>query len=529
MKQFFRLVRLQMLSWFGINRLLHGNDPAQQKKGRRGVIVLAVVVLAVGNMSLTYSAAFGTALSASGQTADMLGLMFTGAAALSFVMALLQTQSVLFKSADYDTLMSLPVPVGAIAASRLTMLVLYNLLYSLVLLLPALGWYAVHTAPPAVFYPAALLLTLVSPVLPSVLGALIGTLIAAATARMRFKRVLRMAVQLVLLLGVMALSFSASSFETQLETAGAAAAERIYTVYPPAAIFTAALGGTDVPAMLLLFVGSLALLLAAALLLGCVYRAINTFLLAEPSVKRGARLKQRRTPLRALIRMEAKRYFSSAAWAINTLFGYLIMLGGGVALLIVGRETLTAAIPADMGLSLPALGAAVLSVSAAFSATTPAAVSMEGKRISIVRALPVSGRDWLTAKLALYWIICVPVTVVAAVLFAVALRPSFAELLLLLFTPLCVTLLAGVAGLALNLRFPRFDWTNEAEIVKQSVPVMVMVFLFMLICAAMAGLTVLTGNLLTLLAADAVLLAVALLLLVRMLKRADETLRTMEA
>ena len=55
-----------------------------------------------------------------------------------------------------------------------------------------------------------------------------------------------------------------------------------------------------------------------------------------------------------------------------------------------------------------------------------------------------------------------------AVMLVLALKPVGLDLLWTILIPLVICLFACVAGLAANLVLPRFDWTNEVTIVKQS-------------------------------------------------------------
>ena len=64
---------------------------------------------------------------------------------------------------------------------------------------------------------------------------------------------------------------------------------------------------------------------------------------------------------------------------------------------------------------------------------------------------------------------------------------SIISRIMILFFPLAVTVFNAYTGIALNLKYPKFDWVNETDAVKQGVAP----FLAMFIAAATVALPVL--------------------------------------
>ena len=104
---------------------------------------------------------------------------------------------------------------------------------------------------------------------------------------------------------------------------------------------------------------------------------------------------------------------------------------------------------------------------------TASAVSLEGKTLWIIKSLPVSYGDALKAKINLQVYLSIPplllAGIVASVLFSL---PSFKILLLLLVLMLYARLSANLSLVA-NLQFPKLEWINETQAVKQSVSVLI--------------------------------------------------------
>ena len=98
-----------------------------------------------------------------------------------------------------------------------------------------------------------------------------------------------------------------------------------------------------------------------------------------------------------------------------------------------------------------------------------------------LRAMPVRRKAWLGAKLLLQMTLSAPVFALCGAVLALRLRLSAAQGALLILAPVAYSLVMGVVGLALNLRFPRLDWEREVEAVKNGLSVLLTILTGMLV------------------------------------------------
>ena len=98
-----------------------------------------------------------------------------------------------------------------------------------------------------------------------------------------------------------------------------------------------------------------------------------------------------------------------------------------------------------------------------------------------LRAMPVRRRDWLGAKLLLQMTLSAPVFALCGAVLALRLGLSAAQGALLILAPVAYSLVMGVVGLALNLRFPRLVWEREVEAVKNGLSVLLTILIGMLV------------------------------------------------
>ena len=182
----------------------------------------------------------------------------------------------------------------------------------------------------------------------------------------------------------------------------------------------------------------------------------------------------------ALLQKELKRFVASPVYMLNCGLGALFLPIAGVMILAF-REDVLAILPlleAITGNSeiLPLFFAAMALMMCSMIDITAPSISLEGKHLWILKSLPVTPLQVLHAKLKLHLLIGVPCVAFAVIFLLIAMPMSLPFYFLIPVATLSFLVLIALAGLALNLKFPNFTWTNETAPVKQSASVTVTVF-----------------------------------------------------
>jgi len=154
----------------------------------------------------------------------------------------------------------------------------------------------------------------------------------------------------------------------------------------------------------------------------------------------------------------------------------------GVVVLLVNRESVYGMLYEILPVQNLPIGevlALVLAWLASMSCLTGCSISLEGRTMWQLKSLPVRGLDVFHAKLGLNLMTVLPVTLLAGAGAAFALRLSAPGWLWLELVPALYTFLIVQTGLLVNVKWHRFDWTNETTIVKQSAGTMIPVLLSM--------------------------------------------------
>ncbi len=472
------LLRLRFRAFFaGMTRQSRRKDG---KRGGKGMIVLMVflyvyvAVVLCGAMALMFHGLAQTyhTLGLDWLYFAMAGLIGLGLCVLGSVF---MTQSQLYDAKDNDLLLSMPIPPGRILLSRMLPLLVMNLFYAAVVMGPAMVIYAVEVAvlPVGLVLQGISLLAVV--LLAQGIACLLGWLLHLLLSKIN--RSVASVFYMVVFLGIYFTFYTRS--QDILATIAASGAEIGSTlknwVWPLYAMGVGSVGSVPM---------TLAFVLICAGVFALTYWILSaTFLRTAASRKSAKRRKLSLGELKAgsvsgaLVQKQWRHFLGSPVYLTNMGIGVILAAAMAVAGVIF-RDRITApmqsAFPGIQEVYAPII-CAILSFAASTICVSAPSISLEGKTIWILKAMPISGREILLGKLKFHCLVATPVTVLAGLVLGIAYGCGAASLLCAA-VPGLFTVLLGLLGLICDLNWTRLDWISEAYPCKQSVPVMVIIF-----------------------------------------------------
>lgn len=418
--------------------------------------------------------------------------------------------SSLFFSRDSAWMAYLPVKSSTVLCAKLTEICVGEAAINAAVMMPAFVMYGLYLKADALFYLRAVVITLLSPLLPVAIITLCSSLLARVIGGIRNSTLLTSLLSfgfiILIVVGEMVLIPDSLDESTVNDTMWLlnlllgkdALLETMTRAFPPVMWAVKALRGDM--GMMLLFaavsIGSIALIIA---LMGRAYIGLCMKQTEHAASKRAVRLTsdswRGKSPLAALYQLEMKDIFRSSIYLTQCLSGAILFP------LIIGLLLLNSAFSESMlefrngiqGLleQIPttdlALGLCAVFGYVTFVSPAPVtAISREGKRHGLIRTLPVDTQTVLTAKLLCGLTISGIALAITTVVLLLGLRLSVAALLL----GLCLGALLCYASTALMLTVdaihPVLHWTTEVQAVKQNINVL----FGMLICIALIALPV---------------------------------------
>jgi ABC-2 type transport system permease protein len=419
--------------------------------------------------------------------------MGIGIFAFCFAGSIFAAQAQLFSAKDNELLLSLPIKPRAILAGRLASLLLLEYLFAAVFALPAFVIWLVFqpvTAAGVLFF---IIAVLTLPLASLALASFFAWLIALVTSRLHNKNALTLILSLVFM-GLYFYVFSnLNSHINQLimrgEEIAAAVRQSLFPIYH--------MGIAIEQGSFLSLLIYLICIIAPFVIMLLVLSA--NFIRIAAANRGAARIKYTEKALKvsnvrtAFVKKELRHFFGNPMYMLNSALGGVFMVVGAGAL-VVKRDVALSFIEqlnqTGIALSPVALVCAVLGMISALNLVSAPSVSLEGKNLWIAKSLPVLPIDVLMAKVQMHLLVCGIPAAVASIISAVALQANPLEFFLILAVPLLMTYLMALFGVVINLHFPKFDWINELQPIKQGVSVLLSMFGAFALVAALAVLYV---------------------------------------
>ena len=525
MKAFAALVKLSLLEM--LNAVAGRGSRRQAASAGAALALVAFLCLM---LSFTYSASLAVGLKLFGALDLLPGMMSVLAVLMAFLLTVFAAGGMLFGGKDNDIILSLPVSDYAVLLCRVLAVYLENLFITILVLLPMALVYLFNGGPAGA---AAVVLAVPVSVLgalpPTLLGVLVGFAVTWLSSRVRHSSLFASLGYLIFIMLILVGSFRMGNL---FQSVGDMRQDIDAALHGPLFLFGLmgdACTGNLVALVLLALVCILPFLAVTALLCRS-YRRLLSRMNARATRSKFRMVTQRGgAPVTALLKKEAARYFGSTIYLFNTSFG-LVMLAVGAVAACVRRDALLALFEQEMGLAVtPAdcygVVAAAVCLMLATVSTSSVSISLEGRCLWLLKSLPLSGKTILYVKAWFNVLVGWPLTAVCILLLQWAMGFTALQGAALLFVSAGLSGAVSLAGVAINLLFPKLDAPNDTMVVKQSMAAFLGIFGGMGLAGVGILLYMALASLLTVeayLIVCGVILAAVCLLLVRWLATAGE-------
>lgn len=404
-------------------------------------------------------------------------ILFIVASIFAFIFSIFSAKSSLFDNKDNDLLLSIPVNKKEILTSRLLMIICYNFLIGLVFIIPGIMVYVTKITSSTIQIISIILLTLFFCIIPTVLSCLFGYLIAVLTSKTNKKSffellyyVLFIALYFLIITNANKILISLISNEKLFNTI-------LKTIFSPMYLIYKGLATNNI--IYILGFASLNIIILALFIL-IMNKSYFKIISKLNSHKTNSHYKMNTLKIKSikktLLEKESKRYFSSAIYVFNTIFGVVIILIAAIASFVFSPEKITNMVDLGSDINSFSFVYLILLFTISLTITTNSSISIERDNFWILKMIPVKIKDIFNAKLTFNRLIIIPITIISLILFSISGYITIIEMILLIILTIIYALFISNFGLIVNLMFPNLNAVNDAVIVKQSVSSMVGIF-----------------------------------------------------
>ena len=197
------------------------------------IFLALVVMLSVG----TYAAMFAEELAPMNLTYIILTMFIMLTSLLTLIEGIYKSQGILFETKDNDLLFSLPISKSKIFFTRVFKLITFQLLYNSLFILPAIVVYAIYERPNISFYLLSLVMLVLLPIIPTIVGCIIGYIIKGVTSKFRARNIMQVILTTIMLLFIFYASFNMQGMLANIAQNANSINEVITKIYYPAGLY----------------------------------------------------------------------------------------------------------------------------------------------------------------------------------------------------------------------------------------------------------------------------------------------------
>ena len=454
----------------------------RSKAGTIAFIGLFVLVfIGLGAAFFSVGMVIGNPLIGAGYGWLYFSLMGLIALVLGIFGSVFNTYAGLYHAKDNELLLSMPIPPSKILLTRLVGVYAMGLLYEALVMVPTLvvWWVAAPSVSAGTVVLQILLIFLLGFIILALTCAL-GWVVALISGKLKNKSFITVLITLAFIAVYYVVYFRISIYMNNILSNADQLAETFRSkVYP---VYAFGMAGTGH------FLSWLAIAVIAFVLCALCYVIMSrTFLKIVTANKGEKKVEYKEQPVKtssvrsALLRRELLHFKSSPTYMLNCGLG-IVLLPLLAIVAIVKANDLRGLIE---GMSLaepmvtqfvPLAAAAVIGLMSAMNTMTAPSVSLEGKSLWIAQSLPVEPWGVLQAKLIMHIYLSAAPTIIAAVVLCIVLKLDYSCAIYTVVIALLFVQFSAVLGLMLNLKKPNLTWTSETIAVKQSIPVLLVLF-----------------------------------------------------
>lgn len=482
MKNFLLLTKVQLLNVF---------KQSNKKKSRIQMSTYLITALAMLFCGVFYTNMFFDMYDAS-QYATIPYSMTYIVTLLIIMMGMNTSQGMLFGFKDFDMLKALPITDKELVLSKIVVYTVAEFISAAFFLGPVMVITGLRMNLGVTYYLFSLIGFFTVPLIPIVLASFIGSVVQKLSAGRKYadliKNVIGIVFFLVFYIGYMYMTISkqALDFTAMNNIMGNIVITAKWYVQ-------SAMEGN-----VLYLLASMGLSLVVYLLFVYIYskNIVNINIQGnvgyhEKNFK--MKLTKSNSIFMALFKKEEQRFFKNFLYVFNTAFGMMLLVCAAVFVLfnqneIVSFVKMLVASDAQVSALIGELIVLVIFIASQLTCTTGCSISLEGKSFWIMKTLPIDELEVFWSKILVNVLLIVIPSTLSLVLLGIGFGLSWLYyvqgLLLILFSSLAISFF----GLFTNLLFPKLQFANEQEVIKQSLASFVSVLVPMMISFVVMGL-----------------------------------------
>ena len=491
MKKTLSLIKASMTSDMNIFTIR-----SNKKKSNSKYLIGFIAIILMFSLYSTYSQIFEKFAPLNLQTL-LLATLVLAVSVMTIFEGIYKTGSLLFNCKDDQLLYSLPIKKSTILFLRMFKFYVFEVLFNSIFFIPVIIAYIEYT--PSItwtFYLTSVVMILTIPIVPIVISAVIGFLTTGLSSKFKYKNAMQIITSIVLILGIMYASFKMDNVYDYMIKHSDSMNDFITKLCYPAGMYATLATKFSLLKLIEYIIVNIVILTVGIFILSKFYFKINSSYkevttVQNKKIKKGELKFVQNNPVRSLIKKEITTFFKTPVFIINAGFGLVLFV-----LLAIGMcfkfDSLYQSMFVSSGSEIAITKEQILShmsliifVAVAFASfmtsITNSVISLEGKNINILKSLPIEPIKILMSKVYAALVITTPPLLIGTIVMLFKFKVNILESILILALTILIPLVSHFIGIIVNLKFPKLNYDNSAEVVKQSTSSFISVMIGMIL------------------------------------------------
>ena len=429
----------------------------------------------------------------------LLSLFIFSISIMTFIEGIYKAGPLIFNCKDDDLLLSLPIKKSTILFVRILKFYVFELLFNSMFLLPIMIAYIRWDQSISwTYFLTCLIMLFMLPIIPIVLSCIVGVITSSLSSRFKYKNMMQIIVSMTFLVGVFYLSFHMDGVFNYIVNHATSMNDFITKIYYPAGVFAKLVVDFNILDLIIFIFINIIIFTLSIFVLSKLYFKINSRLKSVTTSNHKKKsindfVIKKNSQTKSLIKKELNTFFKIPVFIINAGFALVLFILATIIISVRFDSIIPLLTSEESGLgltkelitnNLSVFIFALISLTSFMTSITNSVISLEGKNISILKSLPIKVKTILMSKVLAALSITTPVLLIGDIILFIRFKISIIESLLLIILSILIPLVSHFVGIIVNLKYPKFDWESNAEVVKQStssfIAVMIGMLLFMI-------------------------------------------------
>lgn len=410
-----------------------------------------------------------------------------------------KTGPLIFNCRDDQLLLSLPIDRKLVLFVRIFKFYVFELIFNSLFMIPIMADYVLWADNVnSTFYLTSVIMLFIMPIIPIIISCIIGLITSSLSSKFKFKNLTQILLSMIFLLGILFVTMNLESIFEYFVMNSNSLSDIIKKIYYPAAVYLDLINDFNLFELIKFILINILIYILGILILNKYYFKINSGLKRVVSNKKvnveELNIKQN-SKNNSLIKKELNIFFKTPVFIVNAGFSLVLFIVMSIMLCIkfdgfmnTLGSTKDFAFLKDLLVSNVPLIILLLVILASFmTSITSSLISLEGKNISLLKSLPLKTKDILLSKIKACLILTTPVLFIGDIIMIIRFKIGIIPSIFILILSVLLPLTSHFIGILINLKYPKLDFENSAEVVKQSmssfISVMIGMLLLILNCA----------------------------------------------